>query len=54
MSSQKPEISIVTPVYNNWRYTLNCLKSISENTDGDYEVAVSHCGGSHSTVTGDP
>ena len=40
MPSEKPEVSIVIPAYNNWRYTLNCLKSICENTDGDYEVVV--------------
>ena len=49
--SQKPEVSIVIPAYNNWKYTLNCLKSICENTDSAYEVVVSHCGGSHSTIT---
>jgi glycosyltransferase involved in cell wall biosynthesis/uncharacterized HAD superfamily protein/hypoxanthine phosphoribosyltransferase len=38
--SEKPEVSIIIPAYNNWRYTLNCLKSIAKNTDGDYEVAV--------------
>jgi len=38
--SEKPEVSIIIPVYNKWQYTLNCLKSICENTDGDYEVVV--------------
>ncbi|HUW44981.1 MAG TPA: glycosyltransferase [Dehalococcoidia bacterium] len=38
--SEKPEVSIIIPVCNNWRHTLNCLKSIAENTDGDYEVVV--------------
>ncbi len=38
--SQKPEVSIVIPAYNSWKYTLNCLKSICENTDGNYEVVV--------------
>jgi GT2 family glycosyltransferase/SAM-dependent methyltransferase len=38
--SEKPEVSIIIPAYNNWRYTLNCLKSLAENTDGDYEVVV--------------
>ena len=38
--SKKTDVSIVIPVYNNWEYTLNCLKSISENTSGDYEVVV--------------
>lgn len=38
--SKKPEVSIVVPAYNNWKYTLNCLKSIAKNTDGGYEVVV--------------
>jgi len=38
--SDKPEVSIIIPAYNNWRYTLNCLKSIRENTHGDFEVIV--------------
>jgi len=38
--SEKPEVSIVIPVYNKWQYTLNCLKSIAENTEDDYEVVV--------------
>ena len=38
--SQKPAVSIIIPVYNKWQYTLNCLKSICEHTDGDYEVVV--------------
>ena len=40
MPSEKPEVSIIIPAYNKWRYTLNCLKSIAKNTDGDYEVVV--------------
>ncbi len=40
MLSEKPEVSIVIPVYNQLAYTLNCLKSIAENTAGDYEVVV--------------
>lgn len=38
--SQKPELSIIIPVYNKWEYTVNCLKSICENTQADYEVIV--------------
>ena len=38
--SEKPEVSIIIPAYNNCQYTLNCLKSISENTEGDFEVVV--------------
>jgi O-antigen biosynthesis protein len=34
-----PFISIIIPIYNQWRYTYNCLVSILENTEGhDYEV----------------
>jgi GT2 family glycosyltransferase len=40
MPSEKPDVSIIIPVYNKWRYTLNCLKSICKNTAGDYEVVV--------------
>jgi GT2 family glycosyltransferase/glycosyltransferase involved in cell wall biosynthesis len=38
--SGKPEVSIVIPVYNKWQFTINCLKSVSENTLGNYEVIV--------------
>ena len=38
--SQKPGLSIIIPVYNKWKYTLNCLKSMCEKTDGDYEAIV--------------
>jgi O-antigen biosynthesis protein len=38
--SPEPEVSIVIPVYNKWQYTVNCLKSIADNTDGDFEVIV--------------
>jgi len=38
--SEKPKVSVIIPAYNNWKYTLNCLKSIAENTNGDYEVIV--------------
>jgi len=39
-SSLHPAVSIIIPVYNQLIYTLNCLKSIIENTEGDYEVIV--------------
>lgn len=35
-----PRVSIIVPVYNQTAYTLRCLDSIAENTDGDYEVIV--------------
>jgi O-antigen biosynthesis protein len=38
--SDRPDVSILIPAYNQLTYTLNCLKSVSENTDGDYEVVV--------------
>jgi ubiquinone/menaquinone biosynthesis C-methylase UbiE len=38
--SEKPEVSIIIPAYNNCKYTLNCLKSISENTEDNFEVIV--------------
>ncbi|MGD0281181.1 MAG: glycosyltransferase [Dissulfurispiraceae bacterium] len=40
-SFDKPEVSIVIPVYNKILYTLNCLDSILKNTaDVSYEVIV--------------
>jgi O-antigen biosynthesis protein len=36
-----PKISIIIPVYNQWRYTYNCLKSILENTEeNNYEIII--------------
>lgn len=37
---EKPEVSIVIPVHNKIDYTYRCLKSISVNTAGSYEVIV--------------
>lgn len=38
---ENPRVSIVIPVFNNWVYTYNCLKSIYENSpDGLYEVII--------------
>ena len=34
------EISIIIPVHNKFQYTLNCLKSISDNSNENYEVVV--------------
>lgn len=37
----QPKVSIIIPVYNQWEYTYNCLKSIKENTHGiTYEVII--------------
>lgn len=39
--SEQPKVSIVIPVYNQFGYTYNCLKSIVKNTVGvEYEVIV--------------
>jgi len=42
LSDKNPEISIIIPVYNNYKTTLSCLKSIQENTDAElsYEVII--------------
>ncbi|MEM3896273.1 MAG: glycosyltransferase [Archaeoglobaceae archaeon] len=37
---KNPEISIIIPIYNNIKYTMNCLKSILNNTGGSFEVIV--------------
>jgi O-antigen biosynthesis protein len=34
------EVSIIIPVFNKHQYTLNCLKSISDNTLGSFEVVI--------------
>jgi len=37
----RPKVSIVIPVYNEYRMTLFCLRSLLENTEGvDYEVII--------------
>ncbi len=38
--ARDPEVSIIIPVYNHLIYTLNCLKAVIENTQGNYEVIV--------------
>jgi O-antigen biosynthesis protein len=36
-----PEISIIIPVFNKWRFTYNCLSSIRKNVRGEkYEIVV--------------
>lgn len=38
---ENPEVSIVIPVYNQWKYTYACLLSILENSQGiEYEVII--------------
>jgi O-antigen biosynthesis protein len=38
--TSQPEVSIVIPVYNKWQYTIQCLRSLYENTTGNYEVII--------------
>ncbi|MBS4022831.1 MAG: glycosyltransferase family 2 protein [Dethiobacter sp.] len=44
-----PAVSIIIPVYNNLKYTKFCLKSIWQNTSGDYEIIVVNNGSSDET-----
>ncbi len=38
---EKPEVSVIIPVFNNCLCTIDCIKSISENTsDVEYEIIV--------------
>jgi GT2 family glycosyltransferase len=38
---EMPEVSVIIPVFNNFLYTFNCIKSLLENTeDVEYEVIV--------------
>ncbi len=47
----EPKVSIIIPVYNQWNYTYNCLKSIKENTVGiDYEIIIADDNSSDETV----
>lgn len=47
--SHEPQVSIIISAYNNWNYTLTCLKSIGENTQGDYEVIAVNDGSTDET-----
>ncbi|HWO75381.1 MAG TPA: glycosyltransferase [Bacillus sp. (in: firmicutes)] len=39
--SNNPLVSIIIPVFNKWKYTYECLKSIYTNTTGvDYEIII--------------
>lgn len=41
MKQQEPEVSIIIPVYNQFEYTYQCLKSILENSaDVSYEIII--------------
>jgi GT2 family glycosyltransferase len=49
--SDKPQVSIIIPVFNHWKYTYQCLEAILENTDGViYEVIVVDNGSSDETI----
>ena len=37
---KNPDVSIVIPVYNNAKYTFNCLMSILDNTSGSFEIVL--------------
>ena len=38
--SAKPSVSIIIPVFNNWRFTYKCLRSVVKHTQGSYEIIV--------------
>jgi GT2 family glycosyltransferase len=38
--ARQPKVSIIIPVYNKFEYTFSCLKSILQETSGEYEVIV--------------
>ncbi|MDZ7785049.1 MAG: glycosyltransferase [Halioglobus sp.] len=35
-----PQVSIIIPVFNNWQFTWQCLRSVHEHTTGSYELIV--------------
>ncbi len=40
LADNEVEVSIIIPVYNNWKLTASCLRSVADNTDGAFEVIV--------------
>ncbi len=49
-----PRVSIIIPVYNNFKITYNCLMSIKQNTDGaEYEVILADDNSSDETAAAD-
>jgi GT2 family glycosyltransferase len=41
MKVQDPMVSIIIPVFNKWKYTYNCLKSLKENISGvSFEIVI--------------
>lgn len=50
--SERPELSIIIPVFNKWQLTLDCLVSLKEYTPGDhYEVIVVDNASKDATIT---
>ena len=48
---KKPKVSIIIPVYNQFDYTYNCLKSILEHTEGiEYEIIIADDVSSDETI----
>ena len=49
--SERPFVSIIIPVYNQWNYTYICLKSVLENTKNiSYEIIIADDNSSDETV----
>jgi GT2 family glycosyltransferase len=49
---EQPKVSIILPVFNHYRMTINCLRSISKHTTHlDYEVILADDGSSDLTTT---
>ncbi len=38
--AENPVVSIIIPVFNNWKLTYTCLQSVLAHTEGTYEVSV--------------
>lgn len=38
--TDRPLVSIIIPVFNNWQFTYKCLLSLAEHTHGDFEIIV--------------
>ena len=38
--SERPSVSIIIPVFNNWGFTYKCLLSVAKYTSGSYEIIV--------------
>ncbi|WOJ96519.1 glycosyltransferase [Congregibacter brevis] len=52
VASEKPVVSIVVPVYNDYRVTINCLKSVHQfSQDVEYEVIIADDSSTDLTAT---